>query len=107
MGADSGSICDSLTVGILNNEQGISNTELFVFYHPGWQTAFINAKGLTGKKYVLTVADVFGHIIYRENGKLDGPYYTYDLHMNSFADGLYIVSLVTDKEVLSGKFIRQ
>ncbi len=107
LGADSGSICDSLTVGILNNEQGISNTELFVFYHPGWQTAFINAKGLAGKKYVLTVADVFGHIIYRENGKLDGPYYTYDLHMNSFADGLYIVSLVTDKEVLSGKFIRQ
>ena len=104
--ADSGSICDSLTVS-LTPALSVGEGGLFVFYHHDWQTAFINAKGLKGKKYILSVTDVLGHIVFRENGKIDSPYYTHDLHMQGKADGLYIVSLVTEKEVLSRKFVRQ
>ena len=56
---------------------------------------------------MLTVTDLLGHIIFKENGSLDGQYYTHDLHMQSYSDGIYIVSLVTDKEAMSGKLVRE
>ena len=107
LGPDSGSVCDTITVGIENSATGAKHSALFVFYHHEWQTVFINAKGLTGKKYLLTVVDLYGHTIHKREGKLNGPYFTYDLHFPDVADGLYVVSLITDKEVLSRKFVRQ
>ena len=44
---DSGSICDTLTVGM--QEIAIQNSTLIVFYHSAWQKAFINAQKLKGK----------------------------------------------------------
>ena len=106
LGPDSGSVCDTLTVGIAENLL-TKHAKLYIYYYPGWETTFINADGLKGKKYVLTVTDLLGHIIFRENGSLDGQYYTHDLHMQSYADGMYIVSLVTDKEAMSGRLVRE
>lgn len=106
LGPDSGSLCDSLTVGILNLEQGFAHSELKIFYHPEWKTAFINAQGLKGKKYLLNVVDILGHLIYKEEGSLDSQYYTHDLSMQGFADAVYIISFVTEKEALSAKFVR-
>ena len=106
LAADSGSICDTITVGIATNELP-KNSKLYIYYSPVLKTAFINADGLTGKKYVITIADLQGHLIYRSNGKLEGHYYTHDFNAQTFADGLYIISLITDKEALSGKFSKE
>jgi hypothetical protein len=78
-----------------------------VFYHPGWQIAFIDAEGLTGKRFNLHVFDLFGRIIYSEEGNLNSEYYTKDLNCDGFAKGMYVVTLSTEKENLSKKFIKE
>ncbi len=106
MGPLIGSGCDSL-VGVESREFGVRSAELHVFYHPGWQVAFVNAEGLKGKNYSLHVYDLTGREVFREEGKLNGAYFTRDLRCEGFANGLYVVNLRTEKEVLSKKFIKQ
>ena len=102
--ADSGSVCDTLHVGIreiINNKNNI-----VVYYETQWQTAFINAKGLRGKNYRLQIFNLNGQVVLEESGKLDSEYYTKNVITSSFACGMYIVRLSTEKEVLTTKFIK-
>ena len=101
-----GSICDTLHVGI--NELGIkSNAELFVFYHTTWQKLFVNAQNLTGTKYKLNIVDMLGKLIYHSEGSLSPPYFTNDVSLINLTKGLYVLSLETNKETLTTKFIKQ
>jgi Secretion system C-terminal sorting domain len=101
-----GSACDTLgNVGI--NEVFGGNQHLFVYYDTEWQKAFINAKGLTGKKYILTVYDITGKAILTQKGSLTNEFYTYSMPMESFASGVYIISLETEKEKLTNKIIKK
>jgi len=104
LGKLAGSPCDTLSVGIAET---IKNTsELFVYYASDWQKAFINAKGLKGKKYNLQVFDLSGKLIYQQQGNTENGYFTKDLPMERFASGMYIVNLQTEKEKLSRKFVK-
>jgi len=99
-----GSVCDTLSVGVnelINNQQ-----TMFVYYDTQWQTSFINAKGLKGKKYNLTVYDITGKSILNQQGTLTSEYYTYNMPMEYLANGVYIVSLVTEKEKLTCKMVK-
>jgi Secretion system C-terminal sorting domain len=100
-----GSVCDSLTVGITQFQP--TTNELKVFYHPQWQTAFINSKGLTGKQVVLSVYDIAGHLIFRSSKDIINGYYTFDLELSSFSEGMYMVHLQTEKEKLVKKLIKE
>jgi hypothetical protein len=101
-----GSPCDTLgTVGI--NEVFGGKQNLFVYYDTDWQKAFINAKGLTGKTYNLMVYDITGKAILTLSGSLNSEFYTYSMPMESFANGLYVISLVTENEKLTNKIIKQ
>ena len=105
MPALAGSPCDSLTSiqeFTLNH-----SAELYVFYHPAWQTAFINAQKLNGKSYELLVYDILGNIVFKETGKINPPYYTKNLNCSAFAKGMYVVILKTERETLTKKFIIQ
>ena len=106
MGPLIGSGCDSL-VGVPGITYEVQRQELHVFYHPGWQVAFVNATGLSGRNYSLRVYDLTGREVFREEGKLSSSYFTKDLRCDEFARGMYVVSLRTEKEVLSKKFIKQ
>ncbi len=106
MGPLIGSGCDSL-VEVQSIKYEEQRQELHVFYHPGWQVAFVNAEGLKGKKYSLHVYDLTGREVFKEEGKLSSSYYTKDLRCDDFSKGMYVVSLRTEKEVLSKKFIKQ
>lgn len=99
---DQGALCDSLSVGI--TPITISKRGLKIFYHSDWQTAFINAEGLKGENYSLNIFNIEGKSIFNEQGKLSAQYFIKDLPCN-FASGSYIVSLATEKEILSSKFI--
>jgi hypothetical protein len=99
-----GSVCDTLSVGI--NELISNQQSMYVYYDTQWQTTFINAKGLKGKKYHLTVYDITGKAILNQNGNLTNEYYTYNLPMEYLANGVYIVSLVTEKEKLTSKMVK-
>ena len=101
-----GSPCDTLgTVGI--NEVLGGKQNLFVYYDTDWQKAFINAKGLTGKNYNLMVYDITGKAILTLSGSLTSEFYTYSMPMESFASGLYVISLVTEREKLTSKIVKE
>ncbi len=101
-----GSPCDTLGVGI--NEIEIKNeAALFVFYHPTWQKAFINAQHLKGKKFTLRVHDALAKEVYKETGKLNTEYFTKDLGCVDLAKGVYVVSLTTEKEKLVKRFVKE
>jgi hypothetical protein len=100
-----GSPCDTLTVGI-TEAVGYKNN-ITVYYDVNWQTAFVNAKGLRGKKFAFELYNINGQLIQQQQGFLDSEYYTNNLSMVNVADGLYVVRLKTEKEVLTGKFIKR
>jgi hypothetical protein len=119
LGALVGSPCDTLTTNI-NNQASINNgstssptSQLFVFYHSGWQTAFINAKELRGKKVEVMVYDEMGRAVYptpalpKWGGSTSGGYFTLDLDCKDFAAGVYIVVLQTEEERLVKRFVKE
>ena len=108
--ADSGSICDTVHVGLQELFSATSN--LFVYYNPEWKIAFINANKLKGNNYHLILYDITGREIFHESGTLDSSPnktrdFTRDLQMNGYADGMYLISLFTEKEKLVKKFLKQ
>jgi hypothetical protein len=104
LGSLTGSPCDSLTL-VIQNIPPVVN-ELFIYYDSGWQTAFINAKDLKGRNYSLSVFDLTGREVYKEEGTTSS-YYTKDLNCSTFANGMYIVTLQTEKEKLVKKFVKE
>ncbi len=107
LGAVVNSMCDTVLSVDSRPLTVDRNSQLHVFYHPGWQIAFINAEGLKGKKYNLQVYDLFGRRIFTEEGNLNSEYFTKDLNCVGFAKGMYIVKISTENENLSKKFIKQ
>jgi WD40 repeat protein len=99
-----GSACDTLTVGIQDLKQEYN--ALAIYYDTDWSTAFINAKKLKGFKFLFELYSINGTLLKQESGKLTSEYYTQNLNMSSFSTGVYIVRLVTDKEVLTGRFVK-
>ncbi len=47
-----------------------------------------------------------GREVFSSIKKTQPPYYTQDVDVGSLSNGLYVVNLITDKEVLSAKFIK-
>lgn len=103
LGPLTGSICDTLTVGL--TEIANYNNNITVYYDADWQIAFLNAKGLKGKNYNLQLYNLNGQLLLHEKGKLTSDYFTEDLNLLGYAKGLYIVRLITEKEVLTAKFV--
>jgi hypothetical protein len=100
-----GSGCDTLTVGITENV--LYSNNIIVYYDGDWKTAFINAKNLRGKNFRFELFNMNGQLIKQESGKLISEFYTQNLDMSSFADNVYIVRLITEKEVLTVKFVKR
>jgi hypothetical protein len=100
-----GSPCDTITA-VHEVKPNLVANELKIFYHPQWDVAFINADKLTGRKYTLSLFDITGKLIFREQGNLNSQYFTKDLGMSNFSNGMYIVTLETDKERLKARFVK-
>jgi hypothetical protein len=48
-----------------------------------------------------------GKSVFHESGALNPPYFTKNLNCNSFATGVYTVVLITEKERLVKRFVRE
>jgi len=105
LGAWQGSPCDTLATGTEDFSDSMLQ-ELTLFYHSGWEIAFINAKYLKGKRYLLQMWDMTGNIVFKEEGHLSSSYFTKDLNCSEFANGMYLMNLQTEKEMLSRKIIK-
>ena len=100
-----GSICDSLHTSVENLLS--TKAELKIYYHGGWEVAYINAQQLKGRTYLLSVFDVSGKRIFSESGKLNSPYYTKSLNWQGFAVGVYLVTLETEQENMTERVVRE
>jgi hypothetical protein len=89
------------------NEFPVQETHpnLFFYYSPQWQTAFINANQLNGTSGKLQVFDASGKLVFEESTKINPPYYTKNLNCTSFAKGIYVVTLESDEQQLVRKFV--
>ncbi|MBK8876637.1 MAG: T9SS type A sorting domain-containing protein [Bacteroidetes bacterium] len=99
-----GSPCDTL-VGIGEVPVQEQQPNLYVYYSPQWQTAFINANQLKGTSGKLQVFDVIGNLVFEENTKFNPPYYTKNLNLTSLAKGMYVVTLEAGGQRLVKKFV--
>jgi hypothetical protein len=105
--ADSGSVCDTLMLSDspFEDSETLKNKKINV-YSDG-QIAFVNAEGLLGKSYTLHVFDVLGHLIHEHKGIVNtGGYATHDVPCINYTSGFYFVSITTDQEKLSCKFMK-
>jgi hypothetical protein len=74
-----------------------------VFYHTTWEKAFINASNLKGKTGKLLVYDMQGKVVHSEPLRIQNGYYTRDLSLAGYANGMYLISIQTEKERLTKK----
>lgn len=100
-----GSPCDTLTaVGL--NDLFPKNKELKLYFDKTWQTVFVNAEELQGRNATLEFYNINGQLIERISSETDGGYFSKSNTFSSQANGVYIVRLRTEKEVLTGKFVK-
>ena len=101
-----GSPCDTLTVGLTENDE--KNDVFFqAWYNPEWNMIHVNASKLKGKSGVLRLFDVEGRVVVeREVEVMSGGYFTGEINMNGVASGVYIVSIVTEKDKVQSKVMK-
>lgn len=100
-----GSPCDTLSqVGI--NEPVLQEPAFYAYYDKDWNTAFINAKNLQGINVELQVFDISGKLLLKEKSNSLSGYFTKDFPMTGLADGLYVISLQTEREKLVKKIVK-
>jgi hypothetical protein len=100
-----GSICDTLAVGVPTVI--IPKGNFNVFYHTIWNTAFINASGLKNGQYQLSVFDVSGKNIFREEGNIMNHYLTKNMNCSGLSKGMYVITLITEAQKMTTRFIVQ
>jgi WD40 repeat protein len=106
LGAWVGSPCDTLTVGLTENDE--KNDVFFqAWYNSEWNMIHVNASKLKGKSGVLRLFDVEGRVVYeRKVDVIAGGYFTGEIAMNGIASGVYIVSISTEKDKVQGKIMK-
>jgi hypothetical protein len=106
LGAWVGSPCDTLTVGQAEND-GKEDVFFQAWYNHEWNMIHVNASKLKGKSGVLRLFDVEGRVVVeRKVDVISGGYFTGEIGMNGIASGVYIVSLVTEKDKIQGKILK-
>jgi hypothetical protein len=95
--------CDSLTVGI--GEESLITSKMFVYFNNDWQTAFVNAQNLKGKKGQLQLFNISGALLYQTEAPIYNGYFTSNVNIAPYSSELFIVKLTTDKEMLTVKFV--
>ena len=70
------------------------------------ESALLNVSKLKGTKAKIYLTDISGRILIVDEGKATAGYFTKNIPMDNFAAGIYLVTIVTEKEKLSGKIVR-
>lgn len=99
-----GPTADSCIFAAVTPQPKHTNVALNLIYHQHWKTLFVNANAIKGKKYSLRIYNALGKLVYENSGKTD-TYFTKDVACPNYSAGVYIVTLQTENEKLSGKFV--
>ena len=100
-----GSSCDTLT-----STRGPDDIESPIFnlvYHSESESALLNVSKLKGTKAKIYLTDISGRILFVDEGKTIAGYFTKNISMDNFTTGIYLVTIVTEKEKVSGKIVKE
>jgi hypothetical protein len=61
---------------------------------------------LKGNKVKIYLTDISGRILFVDEGKTIAGYFTKNIPMDNFAAGIYLVTIVTEKDKISGKVVK-
>ena len=67
----------------------------------------VNASKLKGTKVKIYLTDISGRILFVDEGKTNAGYFSKNIPMDNFAAGIYLVTIVTEKEKISGKIVKE
>ncbi|MBL7923798.1 MAG: T9SS type A sorting domain-containing protein, partial [Bacteroidia bacterium] len=97
--------CDTLGVGL--GEPGKEDVFFQAWYNREWDLVHVNATGLKGRTGRLRLFDLEGRLVYEKKIEvIPGGYVTTEIGMQGLANGLYMVSLQSEKERMSGKIMK-
>jgi hypothetical protein len=109
-----GSPCDTLGLNTPKPPTGGLNTGILqCTYISSWQKLFVNASGVKGRDVTVSIYDATGKQVYSkgkspvEDLGVHSGYVTLDVDCTGWSDGLYVVYLETEKELLSKKFVKE
>ncbi len=98
-------ICKSTAVGL--NSKIYSNNSISIFPNPNKGSFTITTKGLSTDNAILTIRDISGKIIVKENIVNSSSAFKRDYSMEGQAKGLYFISILDGKHVINKKLIIQ
>ncbi|HRH66994.1 MAG TPA: T9SS type A sorting domain-containing protein [Bacteroidia bacterium] len=104
LGPLTGSLCD--TINTIIEQPEIIHSALNLSYQSAWQSVIVNANNLKGIKIEIYLSDISGRILLADEGKIISGCFTRNISMDNLAVGVYLVTIVTDKEKLSGKIVK-
>ncbi len=103
-----GSPCDTLQwTNLTPSPSPLGEGKLYATYIAAWEKLFVNASGLQGKNVTVSIYDGRGRAIKNYELKIINGYATVDVDCTGWSDGLYVVHLKTEKEILTKKFIKE
>jgi len=102
-----GSPCDTLQWTNLTPALSKGEGVMQITYISAWEKLFVNASGLKGKNVTITIYDGRGSAIKNYELKIINSYATLDVDCSGWSDGLYVVHLQTEQEMLSSKFVKE
>jgi hypothetical protein len=102
-----GSPCDTLSADLTPGPSPKERGEIQCTYITSWEKLFVNAQHVKGRDVAVSVYDGRGSAIKNYELKIINGYATVDVDCSGWSDGLYIVHLQTEQEILSTKFVKE
>lgn len=100
-----GSPCD--TINTVVEPMEISSPALNLSYQSPGEIVIVQASKLKGTNVKIYLTDISGRILFVDQGKTTAGYFTKNIPMDNFAAGIYLVTIVTEKEKVSGKIVKE
>ena len=104
LGPVTGSICDSLTIGI---NEFFPDENLAISPNPATNLITINAQHVKGKNAVIYIYTITGEEIYHAKLAIHDGYITQDVFIGTYSKSVYIVKMQTDAGIATVKFVKQ
>ncbi len=100
----SGSICDTLTSGVIQPRS--TNSTVEIYYHSGWNKLFLNAKHLSGNKLHCVLFNSIGQVERNFEFELNGNFLSEEIDIGFLSTGIYFISLSDLNQTVSKKFFK-
>ena len=94
-----------------NQKKSLTNIKakptLSVYPNPAQEAITITTANIDAKPIAVNIHDISGKLVYSTPINSNTNWGVYTLDVSAFAKGVYVVSLVTDKEALFQRVVKQ